>query len=81
MAVFLKLVPFILQMMVLSERLFIGKPQSGAEKKAVVMGTAQAVVGAMQTVSTGGQKETWDQLADPVSQLIDSACTVVFKDK
>lgn len=80
MNMFLKLTPFVLQMMMIAEIYFNDKPKSGAEKKALVMGTAQTVIGAVQTVSKGGQKETWDQLAEPVSVLIDGAASIMFKE-
>lgn len=79
MNIFLKLAPFILQMMGVAEKFFSHKEKSGADKKEMVMGATQVVVDSMQAISTGGQKETWDQLEAPVSALVDGACEVAFK--
>uniref|UniRef100_A0A6H2A5J9 Uncharacterized protein n=1 Tax=viral metagenome TaxID=1070528 RepID=A0A6H2A5J9_9ZZZZ len=78
MNIFLKLVPFVLQMMNVAEKFFSGREKSGEDKKQMVVGATKAVVGSLQAISTGGQKETWDQLEEPVSDLVDGACDVLF---
>ena len=68
---------FIPELMKIVERI-ITKPQSGVEKKAIVMDATRAIVTGIQSVSTGGQAETWERIAEPVSNIIDSAATIMF---
>lgn len=77
-AIFLQVFPTILQLMGLAEKIFSDKPNSGAEKKALVMGATQAIIGGIAAVSTGGQAETWQKIKDPVSAIIDNAAAIVF---
>ena len=50
---------------------------TGPVKKAAVEAGAVAFVEGMQTVSTGGQKETWESITpETVSVLIDTIATV-----
>lgn len=76
MSLFIKLIPGIIGLMGVAQRLFSKKPKSGAEKKELVMTTVQTVLDSALAVSTGGQKETWEQLKEPVSLLIDAAATM-----
>lgn len=57
----------------LAEGLFSWKSKSGADKKAFVEGSLKNIVGSMQEISTGGQKNTWDELAPSISVLIEGA--------
>lgn len=57
----------------IAEGIFSWKAKSGADKKQFVTNTLQGVVGSMQQVSTGGQKETWDNLAPAISMLIEGS--------
>ena len=57
----------------LAEGIFSWKKKSGADKKEFVTYTLKNIVGSMQEVSTGGQKETWDNLAPAISMLIDGS--------
>ena len=74
----LKLIPTIIQLMAFAEKAFDGVPDSGAQKKAMVVGTAKAVVEGIASVSTGGQKETWNEIAEPISTVIDGAASIMF---
>ena len=71
MNIVLKLIP-------VAEKAFSDKPKSGPEKKAMVVETARTVVGALGAHSTGGQKETWTILKDPVNIVIDETCNHLF---
>lgn len=77
-SVAMKLLPTILQLMAIAENLFDGKPDSGAEKKAMVTATAKTIVEGVGSVSTGGQAETWERIKDPVSNIIDNAAAIAF---
>ena len=72
-----KLLPAILQLMDIAEKVFT-EPKSGENKKAWVMGAAQAIVSGAQSASTGGQKETWDAIAAIASPIIDKASSIAF---
>ncbi|PKN67173.1 MAG: hypothetical protein CVU57_04270 [Deltaproteobacteria bacterium HGW-Deltaproteobacteria-15] len=78
MAIAMKLLPTILQLMGIAESLFEDKPNSGKEKKAVVTTAAKAIVEGVGAVSTGGQAETWERIKDPVSNIIDNAAAIAF---
>jgi len=75
-SLFVKLIPGIIGMMGVAQRLFSKKPKSGAEKKELVLATVQTVLDSALAVSTGGQKETWEQIKEPVSLLIDAAAAM-----
>lgn len=79
MSLFINLAPAIVKMIGIAEKAFSDKPKSGAEKKELVMQSTKAIVDGMQAVSTGGQKETWDQLEEPLSGLVDAAAAAIFK--
>lgn len=74
----MKLLPTIVQLMGIAENLFADKPNSGAEKKALVTATAKTIVDGVMAVSTGGQAETWERIKLPVSSIIDSAAAIAF---
>ena len=63
------LMPFVVKMVGFVEQIF--GAGTGEVKKQAVLGATQAVFEGMQQVSTGGQKETWDKLQEPVGKLID----------
>jgi len=54
---------------------------AGVKKKAFVKDGVDQTIKAMATISTGGQKETWQTFSlfvDPVSDLIDSLAALLF---
>jgi hypothetical protein len=53
---------------------------TGAVKKQAVTETAKTLVDSVQSISTGGQKKTWDEIATPVSEFIDTAAGFLFQD-
>ena len=79
LATFLQVLPSVIQLMAVAEKAFDKKPDSGAEKKQMVMGATKAMVDGLQTVSKGGQKETWNKLEAPLNGAIDAACDFLFK--
>ena len=78
METFLKVMPFVLQLMGLAER-FLSKPNSGVEKKVLVLQGVKTAVDAMENVSTGGQKKTWQNIQGYVSEFVDATAAVVYK--
>lgn len=73
---FTKLIPGVISLMAIAQRLFSGKPKSGAEKKELVLATVETVLSSTLAVSTGGQKETWEAIKEPVGMLIDAAAAM-----
>lgn len=62
------------------EGFFSKKPKSGAEKKEAAMGGLAGFAKGMETVSTGGQKETWRAINENmpiISELIDQTVTTM----
>lgn len=74
----IKLLPVILQLMNLAEKAYADKPDSGAEKKALVTDVTGALVQAAEEVFTGGAAETWDRIKEPIGSIIDSAASIAF---
>lgn len=70
--------PLILNLVTFVEKLFDESGQ-GEVKKSTVVGAAKAVVDGFSSVSTGGQKETWESLAPFVDKAIDVAVGVANK--
>jgi hypothetical protein len=64
---FLKLLPTIFTLMSAAEKL--GGPGTGKEKKEAVKNTVKAITSGMESVSGGGQKETWKQIDDVIDTL------------
>ena len=60
--------------------------KTGVEKKDIVVGATKAAVSVMGDVSTGGQKETWEELEAPLTApaeeggLIETFYNVFFED-
>ena len=42
------------------------------------MEATKTIIDGVQSVSTGGQKETWDRIKAPVSGIIDNAASIMF---
>lgn len=74
LALAVNLMPFIIKVVGFVEGIFGNG--TGEVKKAAVMGATQAVFEGMKAVSTGGQKETWTAIEEPVSKLIDGIVTL-----
>ena len=66
----------IVQLMAIVEPIF--GPKSGAVKKEVVTGAVKTIVDVVEEVSAGGQKQTWERIKEPVSNIIDNAATILF---
>ena len=80
--ILIKLVPFIFSLVKAAEVAF-AKEKAGAEKKAAVKEGLTAMFDGAKEASTGGQKETFEQvepLFDAViDRGIDLAATMLFK--
>ena len=74
LALFIKLIPTILQLVVAVEPLFT----KGADKKAAVLKTTEALIQGADTAFTGGAAETWAILKPLVNTAIDVGATIYF---
>lgn len=72
----LNLFSLIIKLMKTAEK--YGEPGTGVHKKEMVVGGTKAVVDAISEESTGGQKETWVKIKEPVSELIDLIAKILF---
>lgn len=74
--VVLRIVPFVISLMKVVEELFDDIPESGAEKKKLVLEGVKAVIGAI-----GGfvlTPELWGKIEKAVSLIIDAAAVFLF---
>jgi hypothetical protein len=63
--------------MKMAEKIFT-KEKSGAEKKAAVVSGVTAIYDGVQSISTGGQKETLEAVKPLVSPAIDIFASQLF---
>lgn len=52
--------------------------ETGEVKKSIVTGLMKTVIHSIAQESTGGAKESWNQLENPISLAIDAIATAVF---
>ncbi len=69
-----RLIPSLVRLI---EAIVPGKGQ-GVVKKTAVKESVKAIVDGVHAVSTGGQKETWDLIHEPVDQTIDIVADSLF---
>jgi len=55
--------------------------ESGEVKKSMVTGVVKSAVKIAADESTGGAKESWDRIEEPISMAIDAVATAVFGSK
>jgi len=73
-----RILPLVTNLIVIAEKLFDDVPESGEQKKEMVMSGVKSVVMAIISLSTGGQQETWIKLEPFISQMVDAICGVLF---
>lgn len=78
MNILIALIPTIIKLMGIAETTYANVPQSGEQKKSLVMMIIEAIFGGIGAVSTGGAAETWTRIQEPVSTIIDSAAAIAF---
>ena len=74
----IRLVPFVIKMIGIVEKLFDDVPDSGADKKAFVMAAVEGIFGVVLGISTGGHAETWAKIKPTISAIIDAVCDAIF---
>lgn len=78
----LQLLPLLTNLITMAEKL-LGDGE-GVKKKAFVKDGVEQTIKAISSVSTGGQKETWQNIElfyEPLSGLIDSLAGLLFPSK
>ncbi len=66
------------KLMLVAEQAFDGIEDSSEDKKQMVLTAAQAIVGGVLGISSGGQAETWARIEKIVAPAIDIFCTFLF---
>ena len=82
MMIIFQLLPFVIELMKLAEKAMIDEPNSGAAKKELVVDGLKTVITAADGLSTGGQKETWAKIQEPLTEkngIIDRLAGILFK--
>ena len=76
-ATIIALLPFVFQLIRAAEKLFT-EPGQGEVKKQFVVDSLKAAFSVIASLSTGGQKITWDSLAPVMNGIIDTAVGLFF---
>jgi hypothetical protein len=74
---FLKIIPFIIELIKAVETWFEATGAGESKKDAVMAGTKAILDGWGETV-TGGAKDAWEKLAPVISKCIDFAVGIIF---
>ena len=61
------------------EQWFSDKPKSGELKKAIVMNAAETITTGFAVGTTGGAKETWEELKPLIDEFVEKAVAIAFK--
>lgn len=72
----LSMAAMIVKLIGIAEEVYKGISGKGSVKKASVVAATKEIVSDMVTVSTGGQKETWESISPLVDTFIDAAVGV-----
>ena len=74
---FLKIVPFLIELIKAVELWFEG-PGQGTQKKEAVTSGLKAMVEGWGEAATGGAKDAWAKLSPAISKCIDFAVGIIF---
>lgn len=80
--ILLQLIPLVTNLVKIAEGMM--GPGSGVEKKAFVIDGVEQIIKAMPSVSSGGQKATWEALLsviEPIKALVDAVAGFLFPRK
>ena len=75
LTILLQLLPSLIK---IAEAIFANIPKSGADKKALVMGVVENLVGVADTTFSGGAKETWEQIKPSVGMVVDATANIIY---
>jgi len=65
-------------LLAVAEQAFDDIPDSGAQKKEMVLTASRAITEGMLGISTGGQMELWAKVERILSPAVDIMCTFIF---
>ena len=74
-----KLIPLVSKLMILAEKAFDDIPESGAQKKQMVMDTVKAIVEGLSGVVL--TPELWAKIESILSVLVDIVCPFLFDEE
>jgi len=75
---FLRVIPFVIELIKAIEVLMSGEEKTGEQKKETVMDAVKAVIDGWGESVTGGAKDAWGKLSPIISKTIDFAVGVFF---
>ena len=75
-AIVLKLIPAVIKLMKIAEQAFDGIPDSGVEKKEMVIQAIKAIVEGLSGIVL--TPEMWAKIESTISAIIDLACIFLF---
>ena len=75
-AIVLKLIPAVIKLMKIAEQAFDDVPDSGAEKKDMVIQAIKATVEGLSGVTL--TPEMWEKIESTISAIIDVICIFLF---
>ena len=75
-AIVLKLIPAVIKLMKIAEQAFDDVPDSGAEKKEMVIQAIKAIVEGLSGITL--TPEMWGKIESTISAIIDIACIFLF---
>ncbi len=78
LTIIFKLIPFAIKLMAIAENLFDSIPDSGSQKKQMVMDAVEALFEAVLSVSSESNAELWVKIEPAISAVIDAACGFLF---
>ena len=81
LTIIFKLIPFAIKMMGIAEKLFDNIPDSGKQKKTMVMEAVEALFEAVLSVSSESNAQLWKTIEPAISAVIDAACGFMFDDE
>ena len=76
LSIVMKAVPTLITLMRVAEELFDGEPESGKEKKALVMTAIKAIIGGLTGVVL--TPELWTKIETAIGFIVDAACVFLF---
>ena len=75
-AIVLKLIPAVIKLMKIAEQAFDGIPDSGVEKKEMVIQAIKAIVEGLSGITL--TPEMWSKIESTIGAIIDLACIFLF---
>ena len=79
LTIIFKLIPFAIKMMSIAETLFDNVPDSGKQKKEMVMKAVEALFEAVLSISSESNTQLWSTIKPAISAIVDMACGFLFE--